>query len=137
MIHADEPKAGIENKDKFAIGCLGDTVLFLVEPKKQVLTENKYCGPWTEVKLTKQKDTFLWESYTVPRFSSTYYEGMGRMKMRKTLNLKTLQHSWESLGVFVSDKCVDACDSVNDPVIYSCKVIDWNYAIERDKELFC
>lgn len=125
--------------ERFAVGCQGDTELFLIEPAKKAVTKNEYCGDWQKTEYVKNGSTIEWYSFSSPRWGIEGYNRSGKMRIKNFLNLESLEYSWDSTGIYLDGECKRGCKEVaiKPSEGETCDVISWEYAIQREEELFC
>ena len=111
----NESKFGLNCSEKHPTRNIEHTILLMIDREKNIIKESTYCGSFTKVNLNEdltKNSKFSWQSR-----SPFSINGEGK----KQLDLSTLQFiysgSWEWYA--------------------QCNLIDWDEAIELEKQLRC
>jgi len=133
-----EPKIDVINEEKIALNCSGkhpqrniqNTVLFLIDRKKDVLQESRYCGSFenVDIVLGSAKDNQLvWYSAS-PFVRNAYGEKILNLKKLKFEYRRTWRRSHEKGGILVRGERSWSAQ---------CNIIDWEDAIKLRRKLRC
>lgn len=123
MINAEEKKIDAKNKTRVSLDCsakhptrnIEHTILLMIDREKNIIKESTYCGSFTKVNLKEdltKNSKFSWHSR-----SPFSINGEGK----KQLDLSTLQFKYSGSWEWYAQ----------------CNLIDWDEAIELEKQLRC
>jgi len=136
-VYSEEPKVDAINEEKIALACSGkhpqrniqNTVLFLIDRKKDVLQESRYCGSFEDVDIvlgSVKDNQLVWYSAS-PFVRNAYGEKILNLKKLKFEYRRTWRRSHEKGGAVRGERSWSA----------QCNIIDWEDAIELRKKLRC
>ena len=136
-VYSEEPKVDAINEEKIALACSGkhpqrniqNTVLFLIDRKKSVLQESRYCGSFEDVDIvlgSVKDNQLVWYSAS-PFVRNAYGEKILNLKKLKFEYRRTWRRSHEKGGAVRGERSWSA----------QCNIIDWEDAIELRKKLRC
>lgn len=136
-VYSEEPKVDAINEEKIALACSGkhpqrniqNTVLFLIDRKKDVLQESRYCGSFEDVDIVLgsiKDNQLVWYSAS-PFVRNAYGEKILNLKKLKFEYRRTWRRSHEKGGAVRGERSWSA----------QCNIIDWEDAIELRKKLRC
>ena len=111
----NESKFGLNCSEKHPTRNIEHTILLMIDREKNIIKESTYCGSFTKVNLNEdltKNSKFSW--YSQSPFS---INGEGK----KQLDLSTLQFKYSGSWEWYA----------------KCNLIDWDEAIELEKQLRC